>query len=145
MKKSKKSSLLEENWPFVHNQFREFFKVPEALEIPYLSMRIPIDISKTDEEYIIKADLPGFEKDNINLKVTENSIEISASKEKDVEEKNENYFKRERSTGTLKRLIGLNNKIITENTEAKFENGVLNIKLMLKEKSKEKEKKIDIK
>ena len=39
----------------------------------------------------------------------------------------------------------MNNKIITENTEAKFENGVLNIKLMLKEKSKEKEKKIDIK
>ncbi len=127
----------------IHKMMRDFWKKPFDLTgagVFAQKMRtIPIDLSETDGELIAKADLPGFSKEEIRLKVTENSIEISAEKKKQAVQKGKGFFRQERAFGAIKRVMTLPYAIKPEETKAKFENGVLAITMPKAEKKKVKE------
>ena len=86
-----------------------------------------IDISETDNEYKIEAELPGINQKEIDVKIDNNILTIKGKKEDVKEEKEKNYHLRERYYGAFQRSISLPNNIEPEKIKASFENGVLNI------------------
>ena len=86
-----------------------------------------VDITQDDKNIKIVAELPGLNKDNVNLKVTENSIEITAENKNEEEIKEDHWIRRERSYSKYYRKLKLPNKVIAEKASAKYEDGVLKL------------------
>ncbi len=93
-----------------------------------------IDVEKGDKEYIVTAELPGVDKNNINVEVENNILTISVSKDEEKEEKNEekNYLHRERSSFSAVRQISLED-VDDAKISAGLENGILTVKLPIRE------------
>ncbi|PJI08384.1 MULTISPECIES: heat shock protein Hsp18 [Clostridium] len=104
-----------------------------------------VDVQENEDNYIVAADLPGTKKENINLEYDNNYLTISAKREDIAENKDDknNFVRRERSYGELKRSFYVDN-IDETNIDASFNNGVLKIILPKKVKGKESSKQIDI-
>ncbi len=94
------------------------------------------DVIESDEEIIVKTDLPGVKKGDIDVRLTEDSVEITAKFEKEYAEEDVNYIRRERNYGESQRFITLPAKVKVKDAEAKFENSVLTIKLPKLEREK---------
>jgi HSP20 family protein len=94
------------------------------------------DVIETENEIIIKTDLPGVKKDDIEVNLTENIVEISAKFEEEHSEEDMNYIKKERSFGETRRYLELPAKIQIKKVTAKFEDAVLTINLPKLEKEK---------
>ena len=106
------------------------------------------DIKEKKDKYIIEMDLPGYEKDNINISLNDGYLEVSAKVEKEDHEGNEEKFvRKERFYGECSRSFYVGDNIKEEDIEAEFKNGTLKIDIPKKEEiEKESEiKKIAIK
>lgn len=109
--------------------FRDFYNRPLKVEDKKL-VRAPIaDISETKDEVTAKIELPGIEKKEIELKITENMLSVKAEKKQEIKQEKEGYFKHERSYQSFQRAFSLPNKVIAEKAEAKLENGLLEVKI----------------
>ena len=102
------------------------------------------DIRQTDKEYIIEAELPGYNKEDIKLELKNNYLTISAGKEEESEEKKNGYLRKERKCGQVCRSFYVEG-ISQEDINAKYNNGVLEISLPKKEKEEEVLNTIEIK
>jgi len=91
--------------------------------------KLSMDVMETDDAIIIKTDLPGVKKEDINIELTENTISISAVFEEEVEIEEANFIRKERKYGEARREMRLPEKIRVEDAKAKFENGVLTVEL----------------
>jgi HSP20 family protein len=111
---------------------------------PGASLIIPsVDVYETDDEYVFEFELPGFKKDDVKVKVEDNVLTVSSEvKEEKKEDKGKNYHIVERRYGSFKRQFSLPEDCEVEKIDAKFENGVLQLKIQKKEE--EKKKAIDV-
>lgn len=108
--------------------FNELYSLPTSfLSKSGMDLSPRIDISETDNEYKIEAELPGINQKEIDVKIDNNILTIKGKKEDIKEEKEKNYHLRERYYGAFQRSISLPNNIEPEKIKASFENGVLNI------------------
>ena len=101
------------------------------------------DISETENNYTIEADLPGFSKDQIEVAFQEGNLTISAKRDEVTEEAKGNYLRRERRTGQLLRTFVFDN-VDTDNIKAQYKDGVLKIELPKKEVRPAEIRKIEI-
>lgn len=101
------------------------------------------DIRERDNSYIIDVDLPGFNKDDIKIDVTDGYLTINAKmSSEDKEEKNEKYVRRERYFGECSRSFYVGENVESENIKASFKNGILSLEIpKVDEKEKLPEKK----
>jgi len=105
---------------------------------------IAVDISETDDDVIVKADLPGIEKKNVSLRIVDGALIIEAEQSEELKEEEENFFRQERSYGKFYREVPLPVEVEEDNATAEMKDGVLTVKLPKKEKSKKKGKEIKI-
>jgi len=103
-----------------------------------------IDMFDRKTEIVIRVDLPGVEKDNIELTVTKDTLTIKGSIKQDETIKDEDYYARERSFGTFARTITLPQEVDSTKAKASYKNGVLEITLPKKEEAKPAEIKVEI-
>lgn len=111
-----------------------------GMKIPGMSRirNFPTDMQETKDSILIKADLPGFRKEDVKLKVTPLTVSILAQKKSETHERTENMYRQERMSGALSRSFRLPFEINPKDVKAKMENGVLAIVLpkIKKEKAK---------
>lgn len=88
-----------------------------------------IDIAETDKEVIATVDMPGLNKEDIKINLTEDRLEISAETKQDEEKKEKGYIYKERRSGSYYRSISLPSSIDSDNAKASYNNGVLEIKM----------------
>ena len=108
-----------------------------------LGKAFPVDMEDKEDKFILKADMPGLKKEDINLKATDNEVAISAQSKEEVHEEKENFVRKERSSRTFSRRVSLPESVDTDSIKAKYENGVLRIELPKKEKKKKKEVEVE--
>ena len=92
------------------------------------------DIVEKKDKYVLNMDLPGFEKENINISLNKGYLTVSAKSEKENIESNEDkYIRQERSYGEASRSFYLGEDIKEEDIDAEFKNGILTINIPKKE------------
>ena len=92
-----------------------------------------IDIQDNENEYIVEAELPGVEKDEINLSLEDGKLNISFSKEESIDESDKNYIHKERQFSAMSRNVYLADAD-PEGINAKLNNGVLSVTIAKKVK-----------
>ena len=115
----------------INDMFNDFFNGDMLAEFNS-GGNFKTDIKEAPKEYIIHAQLPGVKKEDINIDYNNNYLTISATRNNENEEKNDNYIRPERIYGSVSRGFYINN-VNKEGIKAKFDNGVLNIELPKKE------------
>jgi HSP20 family protein len=103
-----------------------------------------VDIYEEGDDLVLKADLPGLNKEDIEVKLTDDYITISGEKKKEEKVEEKNFYRYERSYGSFSRTLRLPVEVHTDKAKAKFENGVLEVRIPKTEEAKTKEKKLQI-
>ena len=128
---------------FGENLFDDFWGFPSH-ELANIDKRLygknadrlmKTDVQETENDYELEIDLPGFKKDQINVKLEEGYMTISASKGHDVEKKDKHgkIIRQERFSGAMQRSFYVGDAVKTEDVKAKFEDGVLKLTIPKKE------------
>lgn len=109
--------------------FQNWFPKPWAIEEGSV-FDFKIDVSEKDNNYIVRADMPGVKKEDIRIDVSGNRVSISAEiKSFKEEKKDENVLHSERYEGKVYRSFNLDSDIDDSNAEATYKDGVLELKL----------------
>jgi HSP20 family protein len=103
-----------------------------------------VDIFEDKDEVVVKAEIPGMVKEDVDVNITENTLTISGEKKKEEKVEKKDYYRIERSCGSFSRSFQLPSNVQTEKAKATFKNGVLEIRLPKTEEAKKKEIKIKI-
>ena len=103
-----------------------------------------VDVFETEKNVVVKAEIPGVSKEDLNVYVDENSIKLSGQTKKENKFKDENVFRSERYYGSFSRTIPLPAEVKSEQAEAEYKDGILSITVPKVEPSKVKGRKIDI-
>lgn len=101
-----------------------------------------IDISETDNQFLISAELPGMKKEDIDISVDNGRLSISGERKFEKEEEGKTFHRVETRYGSFNRSFQLPDNVDAESVKATYENGILNISI---EKAEDKvKKKIEI-
>ena len=110
-----------------------------------LSIQMPaIDVYEERDEVVVKAELPGLSKEDLDVTLTESTLTLKGEKKKEEEVKEKNFYRSERSSGSFVRTIDLPSEVQTDQIRASFRNGVLEIRLPKTEDAKRKVMKVKI-
>ncbi len=104
-----------------------------------------VDISETEESFVIKAELPGLEAKDVNVSISGDLLIIKGEKKKEEEEKDEHHYCAERYYGSFQRTFQLPTGVHGDKIEATFDKGVLKVTLPRIEEAKKKEIEIKVK
>jgi len=103
-----------------------------------------IDVYEGKDDVVVKAELPGIEKDNIEVNLTDHTLTIKGEKNKEEEVKEENYYRSERSYGSFVRMLELPRDVQGDKVKASFKNGILEVRIPKTEEAKAKEIKVKV-
>ena len=108
-----------------------FRDVDKALYGKHAKNMMKTDVKETDSGYEVDMDLPGFKKDEIQLELNDGYLTISAEKGLDKDEENENkhYLRRERYAGGMSRSFYVGEGITEKDIHAKYEYGILKLSI----------------
>ncbi len=90
------------------------------------------DVFDMETEFKVIIDLPGIAKQDVEISVTRDTVEIAAEKAEEPAKQQGKYISRERDCTSFKRVLALSEEVIPDETEASFENGTLTIILKKK-------------
>ena len=104
-----------------------------------------VDIYETEgHDLVVKAELPGMEKENIEVNLSDHTLTIKGEKKKEEEIKEENYYRAERSYGGFLRTLELPKDVHADKVKASFKNGILEVRMPKTEEAKAKEVKVKV-
>ncbi|HYM39807.1 MAG TPA: Hsp20/alpha crystallin family protein [Thermoplasmata archaeon] len=93
----------------------------------------PVDLVDEGREYVLKADLPGVAKEDLDLRVTPDAVELSAGSRQEREENEKDHAYRERTYRSFRRSLALPEEILADQAKATLKDGVLELRLPKKE------------
>jgi HSP20 family protein len=103
-----------------------------------------VEVLERGNQLVVRADLPGLTKDDIDVNITDDAIVIQGERNQESEEKEEGYYRSERSYGSFYRSIPLPEGIDTDNAHATFRNGVLEITMPAPEQAEKRGKRLEV-
>ena len=116
-----------------------FFRTPRFDDEGGFSLWNPaVDLYEKDDNFVIKAELPGVDKDDIGIDLKNGVLTLSGERSDDSEVTDDNYYRRERTYGKFQRAFTLPADVESDKIKAEFKDGVLVIEIPKPEKSKPK-------
>ena len=104
-----------------------------------------VDIVEKNDAYEVKAELPGMDEKNVEVKLANGVLTIRGEKQEEKEEKKEEYHIHERHFGSFERRFAVPECVDTDKIEASFRKGLLMVRLPKKPEAIKPEKKIEVK
>ncbi len=126
---------MERTWGDYLDYVERFFADLPRLERKF-TRTVTCDLDDRADRFVLTADLPGMEKDEVEINVLDSEIEISAEHKESKEEKGEGYIKSERSQVRYYRTLTLPEEIVGAKVTAKMTNGILSVELPKKTPTK---------
>ncbi|MEJ2285729.1 MAG: Hsp20/alpha crystallin family protein [Desulfobacterales bacterium] len=116
-----------------------FFRLGRLADDSEMGMWNPaVDLYEKDDHYMIKAELPGVDKNDIKIDLKDRRLTLSGERSYDNEVKEENYYRRERTYGKFQRAFTLPEDVDSEKIKAEYKDGVLQIEVPKPEEKKAK-------
>ncbi len=110
-----------------------------------LGMReLAVDLYEDKDDIIVKAEMPGLSKDDIDVNITDHLLILKGEKKKEEETNERDYYRSERVYGSFMRSIPLPVETDPQKAKASFKNGVLEVRLPKSEEAKKKEIKVNV-
>ena len=110
-----------------------------------LQLRLPaVDVYEEGDEVVVKAEIPGMSKEDIQVNLSDSVLTITGEKKKEEEIKEHDYHRSERSFGSFSRTIQLPSEVKTDQAKATFKDGVLEVRLPKTEAAKQKTIKVKV-
>jgi len=103
-----------------------------------------VDIYETENELVLKADIPDMNENDFDIRVENNMLTIRGERKFEQKVKEDNYLRIERTYGSFSRSFGLPNTVNTEGIKAAYKNGVLTVELPKRAESKPKQVKVNV-
>lgn len=103
-----------------------------------------VDVYETGKDVVVKAEIPGVSKEDLNIYIDENSIRLSGQMKKDTEYKDENAYRTERYYGSFTRTIPLPVDVKSDQAKADYKDGILSVTVPKVEAGKLKGRRIEI-
>ncbi len=103
-----------------------------------------LDLYEEKDDIVVKAELPGMDKDQIEIEISNSELILKGEKRKEEKVEEEGYYQCERSYGTFRRTVELPMDVQADKIKASFKNGVLEVRLPKTEKAKAREIKIKV-
>jgi len=104
----------------------------------------PVDIYETENELVVKADLPDLQDKDIDVRVENNTLTIRGERKFEKDTNEDNYLRVERAYGSFMRSFSLPNTVSSDSIQAEYRNGVLTLHMAKREESKPKRIKISV-
>jgi HSP20 family protein len=95
-----------------------------------------MDLIETDEHFVLRADLPGLDEDDIKIEIEDGTLTVSGERKAEHESKAEGYYRVERAFGAFSRSLALPKGIDPEGVSANFDRGVLEVRIPKPEERK---------
>lgn len=109
-----------------------------------LEARMPkVDVIDRDNEVIVRAEVPGVEKDDLDVTVSDNTVTIKGETKHEEKEEKGDFYRCEISQGSFSRTVALPDYVDSDDAKAKFEDGVLELTLPKVEKAKRRTIKVE--
>jgi HSP20 family protein len=96
----------------------------------------PMDLVETEDHLVLKADLPGLERDDVNLEVKDGVLTVSGERKAEQEERTDGFYRVERAFGGFSRSMSLPENVDAERISASFDKGVLEVRIPKPEERK---------
>ncbi len=136
----------------MNNLFDTFWGLPKTSKNSLLDIKKNIqlfreplsDLKETDKRLVANIEMPGIDKKDIQLLITENNLEVKVEKRQEEKIKKKGYIKSERSYKGFYRSINLPVKIVPEQVKASYKNGILEVVMPKAERKKLKKAKIQV-
>ncbi|MEA2128449.1 MAG: hypothetical protein QOJ85_1340 [Solirubrobacteraceae bacterium] len=110
--------------------FSSFFDTPTPGNGTTVRRWIPaMDLVETDDHFVLKADLPGIDESDVNIVFENNVLTVSGERRTEHEAKKDGYYRLERTMGSFSRSLTLPEGIDADAVNAKFDNGVLEVRI----------------
>ena len=121
----------------IDDMFKGLFVRPMRFELEGVQqMRMKVDVTRADDTYTVKAEMPGVKKDDIHVSIEGNQVTVSGEVRKESEQKKgEEVIRSERYFGRVSRSLALPQEVDEAKVQAKYADGVLNLTLPVKAKT----------
>lgn len=121
------------------------WEMPSMSELgaPFDAKMPRVDVIDRDTEILVKAEMPGVEKDDLDVSVTGNTVTIKGTTSHEEKEEKGDYYRCEISRGSFSRTVPLPASVDSNKAKASFKDGILELTLPKVEKSKRKSVTID--
>ncbi len=103
-----------------------------------------VEVFERGNQLVVRADLPGLTKDDIDVKITDDAIVLQGERKQESEENEEGYYRSERSYGSFYRSIPLPEGINVDEAKATFHNGVLEITMPAPEQAEKRGRRLEV-
>jgi HSP20 family protein len=124
--------------------FNAAFDTPSTGNSPTTRRWTPaMDLLETDEHFVLRADLPGMTESDVSVELEDNVLTVSGERKAEHEEKREGFYRMERAFGTFSRSLTLPKGVDPEAVGAKFDRGVLEVRIPKPEQRKPRRISID--
>lgn len=138
----------------MEKRFEEFFKRPFSMfgpswmprmKFPEMGVISPeMDIFEDGNDVVVKAEMPGIKKEDIEVNLTDDTVTVSGEKKKEEKVEKKDYYRVERSYGSFSRSFRLPKEVQSDKAKATFKDGVLEIRVPKTAEAIRKEKKLTI-
>lgn len=107
-------------------------------------LNLPVDIFEDGDSVVVRAEIPGMKKEDIDVQLSPDSITISGKKSKEQRLEDKDYYRLERSYGSFMRTCRLPMETITDTARASFKDGVLEVRILKSEAATQRVKKLNV-
>ena len=128
----------------VNRLFEDTFSGTQSGHSDLATWAPAVDIFETENELVVKADLPDVQEKDIDVRIENNTLTIRGERKFEQQVNEDKYLRIERAYGTFTRSFSLPNTVNAETIRADYRNGVLTVRMPKREESKPKQIKIGV-